>query len=124
VGGGASGTDATAADPDDPWAAVIAAQRYEVADDDDAGDAIGLETAMLHVEHHFPSSFYCPSRWDTADGCMPYKLVWVFFAAKQGQLGLDALAVMRGIGMAFAEPDAAREGINAALKAAFPTERR
>jgi hypothetical protein len=123
VGGGASGTDATAADPDDPWAAVIAAQRYEVADDD-AGDAIGLETAMLHVEHHFPSSFYCPSRWNTVDGCMPYKLVWVFFAAQQGQLGLDALAVMRGIGMAFAEPDAAREGINAALKAAFPTERR
>jgi hypothetical protein len=79
---------------------------------------------MLHVEHHFPSSFYCPSRWNTVDGCMPYKLVWVFFAAQQGQLGLDALAVMRGIGMAFAEPDAAREGINAALKAAFPTERR
>jgi hypothetical protein len=108
-------------DPDDPWDAIIRAQRFDV--NDDAGARIPLEVAMLHVEHRFPHAFYAPGRWDTADGYIPFRLCWIYFDFLRATLALDALQTARGIGIAFADPDAPRSAGEDAIRDAFPRAR-
>lgn len=77
---------------------------------------------MLHVEQRFPAAFHAPTRWATADGCMPYAICWMYFQAiAMGRAG-DALGLAHGIGLAFAGEDG-QAVVEKTLRIAFPSER-
>jgi len=76
---------------------------------------------MLHVEQRFPSSFYAPHRWDTDDGCMPFRICWAYFSALQAGLALDAITLAQGIGLAFSGEEG-REHLDATVRRAFPPD--
>ena len=75
---------------------------------------------MLHVEQRFPTSFYAPQRWGTADGCMPFQVCAQYFRAMHAGLALDALTTARGIGLAFGDPDSPHRPHEDAIAQAFP----
>jgi hypothetical protein len=72
------------------------------------GRQLTLASALAQVQHFFPGSWYAPQRWPTADGCMPYQLVWAYarmvpsLRAMRRLDGVQAILVGRG------GPEAAR----------------
>lgn len=77
---------------------------------------------MVQVERAFPS-FYAPGRWNTADGCMPVQLMWVYWMALQMGQAADALATAQGIGLALGDGPQAESARTAVFATALPLER-
>ncbi len=78
---------------------------------------------MFHVEQRFPHAFFAPGRWETADGYMPFGLVWAYFGAMRAGLALDALTMARAIGIALADTKGGEHPADVAIAEAFPRER-
>jgi hypothetical protein len=75
----------------------------------------------LVLQHAFGAGwYYAPGRWPTADGIVPYRIVWPTFAAMQGLKTMDALATAHGIGLAFAGEDQSRRLFERAIDEAYP----
>lgn len=55
-------------------------------------------------------------RWGTADGCVPFKVIWVYFRAIEIFRARTALDLQRGINLAFSDGPA----LQTAHEDAFP----
>lgn len=75
---------------------------------------------MLHVERLFPHAYYAPTRWNTVDGYIPFQVCWAYFNFTHAIAATDALATARGIGLAFAGPDADGDPGARAIADAYP----
>lgn len=98
-----AGAPAAPTDDADPWAAVIAANTRE--DDVNAdGTRVPLELAIVQCEAVYGAGwYYAPRRWPTADGFVPFRLMWVYWRARRSADALAALATARGISLAFGD---------------------
>ncbi len=86
-----------------------------------AGRVIPLEVAFIQCEQHFgPAWVYAPLRWGTSDGCVPFTVVWAYFAALAMGRARVSIDTARGIGLAFGSEDAGKRAFTAAVDEAFP----
>jgi hypothetical protein len=65
---------------------------------------------------------YAPGRWETVDGWMPVKVLWVYWQALQMGHAATALATAHGIGLAMSDGHEAARAREEALATAFPLE--
>ena len=85
------------------------------------GRAISLEMAFLHCEQQLGGAWvHAPSRWATSDGCVPVRVVWVYFRTLRMARARHALDTARGIGLAFGSKDDGHRAATAAFDDAFP----
>ena len=114
--------DTGPAKPVDPWDQLAALNTdTERVNGASTGRRVAFEVALLHCELRLGAQFiYAPGRWDTADGCVPVRVVWAYFAALTMGQALDALTTARGIGLAFGSEDAGAKARLAAFDDAYP----
>lgn len=110
---------------DDPWDALLDANTAprSVGDDDGTG-RITLELALLHCETSGLTGAwtFAPGRWDTADGCVPVRVVWATFAMLSAPRARNVIDTVRGIGLAFGGEKSA-DAFEQIQRDAFPTVR-
>lgn len=116
----AGGAPDPPADDNDEWAALI---RANTAQDsvDAGGGRISFSVAQVHCESLFGGAwFYAPRRWETADGCVPGRVVWAYWDATHLVRARTALDTAQGINVAMAgEGETVRDKT---FERAFPQE--
>lgn len=79
--------------------------------------SVSLPIAIHQVEAHYHGWYYCPARWHTADGTVPYHLFWLYWSAMTSHFALQELSMARAIGLALAGDEASTRRLQ---QQAFP----